>query len=90
MTLQSEPGLCAPDDLARVRAAVAEALKSGDDDECLTVQQVAARLNLHPNSVYKQLRQGTFPVRARKIGRVWRISRRQVDYFLSEVEGPRP
>ena len=38
----------------------------------LTVEQYAAQVKLHPDSVRRQLRQGRLP-RAIKKGRVWRI-----------------
>lgn len=50
-------------------------------ENLLTVEQYAARTQLHPDSVRRQLREGR--LRAAKKGRVWRI-------FESELEADTP
>lgn len=38
-----------------------------------TVAEVAVIWRVHPNTIYRALKAGTFPCEARKVGRVWRI-----------------
>lgn len=52
-------------------------------DETLNVIDVAARFDVHPQTIYRALRLGLFPCRAVKIGGVWRINRTDVDAFLA-------
>jgi len=57
------------------------------DDELMTVEEIADRLKMHPESVRRWLREGSMlGVRiSRAAG--WRVERREVDRFLRE--GPR-
>lgn len=55
-------------------------------EEAMTVQAVAERLGLSKKTIYRQLWAGTFPCRAVKIGAHWRISRRDLDELLAEVD----
>ena len=49
-------------------------------DEILTAEQVAKILQVHPFTVLKFIKQGK--LKASKLGRVYRIRRRDVDEFL--------
>ena len=46
----------------------------------LTPEQAAAELQLHPNTIYKLLSDGTLP--GRKVGSSWRIPRTQLTAWL--------
>ena len=50
--------------------------------EALTVPEVAAILNVHPQTVHNLIRNGKIPVKPFKVGSQWRFSRRQVDQLL--------
>lgn len=57
-------------------------------EEILTAEQVAKILQVHPFTVLKFIKQGK--LKASKLGRVYRIRRRDVDEFLeSQVEKPK-
>ncbi len=58
-------------------------------DQVMTVDQVAAYLQLNRLTVYRYVREGKIP--AAKIGKVYRILRADVDRFLEaqKVQGPR-
>lgn len=63
---------------------VEEIGKNGEGDlerEILTVEQAAAYLQIHRVTVYKYIRAGLLP--AAKLGKVYRIYRRDVDAFLA-------
>ena len=48
-------------------------------DEFLTVEEFADLLNVDPKTIYRALWSKNLP--AYKIGRVWRISKNEVEYF---------
>jgi excisionase family DNA binding protein len=50
--------------------------------ETLTVAQAAERLNVHRETLYRLLATNALPLRAMKVGRIWRISKADVDAFL--------
>lgn len=56
------------------------------DADLLSIEAVAIRFGVHQKTIYRQLADGTFPCRAVKVGRQWRISRTSVDEFLREIE----
>ncbi|HMR00959.1 MAG TPA: helix-turn-helix domain-containing protein [Candidatus Gracilibacteria bacterium] len=56
-------------------------------DEILTAEQVAKILQVHPFTVLKFIKQGK--LKASKLGRVYRIRRRDVDEFLdNQIQTP--
>ncbi len=54
--------------------------------EILTVDQAAAYLQIHKVTVYKYIRTGLLP--AAKLGKVYRIYRRDVEAFLAALKRP--
>lgn len=75
------------------RAGVAvERLKreaTGELSRFLTPEEVAARLQVHPQSVYTWLRDGTLP--GRKLGRLWRVSEDELRaHFAPPTDTPPP
>lgn len=50
-------------------------------EPALTTRQAAALLNVNPKTVLRLIQRGQLP--ARKVGRVWRISPRALDAWLS-------
>ncbi len=50
-------------------------------EPALTTRQVATLLNVNPKTVLRLIQRGQLP--ARKVGRVWRISPRALDAWLS-------
>lgn len=53
------------------------------EPELLTVEQAAAYLQMHKVTVYKYIRAGRLP--AAKLGKVYRIYRRDVDALLQSL-----
>lgn len=53
----------------------------------LTVNQVAERLNVTPDSVYNWLREGKLI--GFKAGRLWRVTEQQLQDFLTREQGGR-
>lgn len=70
--------------LTRPLDAAAESLTPLADERVLSVQEVAGRLRVHPTTIYRQLNTHTFPVRAFRVGRSWRIDARAFDRWLTE------
>jgi excisionase family DNA binding protein len=56
--------------------------------QVLTVPEAATVLGMHETTIYRQLADGTFPLPVRKIGGRWKISRYQLDRFLSGDDLP--
>ncbi len=54
--------------------------------EILTVDQAAAYLQIHKGTIYKYIRAGVLP--AAKLGKVYRIYRRDVDALLATFKRP--
>lgn len=50
-----------------------------DASTWLSVGETARKLRRHPDTIYDRCRAGTFPGEVRKIGRVWRIRRADVE-----------
>lgn len=50
-----------------------------DTPDWLSPGEVARMLNVHVETIYRHLARGTLNVDARKIGRVWRIRRTDVE-----------
>ncbi len=57
-----------------------------DRPDVMTVEQVAAYLQLNKLTVYKHVREGRIP--ASKIGKSYRIRRSDVDWFLESQKVP--
>lgn len=55
--------------------------------DVLTVREVAARVDMAPETVYRMLGRGDFPIPALRIGSRWKFSRAQVDAYLSRPAG---
>ena len=53
--------------------APAESIRPSVDGSVLSVSEAADRLRVHSSTIYRQLKDGSFPVRAFRIGRCWRI-----------------
>jgi len=60
-----------------------------EEREVLTVEETAAYLQIHKATVYKYIREGLLP--AARLGKVYRLRRRDVDAFLETMKltGPR-
>ena len=54
------------------------------DREVLTVEEAAAYLQVHKVTVYKYVRSGLLP--AARLGKVYRLLRRDVDAFLETMK----
>ncbi len=54
-----------------------------DEREILTVDEAAAYLQIHKVTVYKYIRAGRLP--AARLGKVYRLRRRDVDAFLETM-----
>ena len=68
--------------LARPPGVQAAAHMSSTDDALLSVTEAAERLRVHPTTIYRQLGAGTFPVRAFRVGRMWRIDADAFDQWV--------
>jgi PTS system nitrogen regulatory IIA component len=53
-----------------------------DDNEIMTVEEVAKYLKLKPQTVYKWAQEGTIP--AAKLGKEWRFRRRILDEWIDQ------
>lgn len=58
------------------------------EHEVLTVEEAAAYLQIHKATVYKYIREGLLP--AARLGKVYRLLRRDVDAFLETMKLERP
>ena len=56
------------------------------NDQILTVDQAAALLNLHPKTVRQYIRAGQ--LKARKVGKQWRILQQDLDAFTGSTDTP--
>ena len=58
-------------------------------DDILTVNQAAKLLQVSPWTVYGLVSEERVPgkIFAKKVGRSWRITRKEIDSFLSEEKG---
>lgn len=54
------------------------------DREILTVEQAAEYLQMHKGTVYRYIREGLLP--AVRLGKVYRLLRRDVDAFLDAMK----
>lgn len=64
------------------RALVAES-----DSQVLTIEEVAAVLRLDPTTVYRHIRQGTFPMPVLTIGRRRRVAKNVLARYLDGTLG---
>jgi len=60
-------------------------MKTIHDREVLTVEQAAAYLQLHKGTLYRYIRAGRLP--AAKLGKVYRIYRRDLEALLASARG---
>lgn len=51
----------------------------------LSIKEVGAYLSISPRTIYNQLSQGIFPIKHKKIGRLVRFDRMEVDRYLSRL-----
>ncbi len=59
------------------------------EDELLTVEEAAARLKMHPDTIRRLLREGSMP--GVKLGkRQWRISAAALARFIEGDQKPKP
>lgn len=58
-----------------------------DDGPWLTVIETAQRFRCSKKTILRHLAAGTFPLRAIKIGSMWRIDGSDLDRYLGVVEG---
>ncbi len=58
-------------------------------DDILTINQAAQLLKVSPSTVYDLVSDEGVPgkIFAKKVGRSWRITRKEIDNFLSEKKG---
>jgi len=58
-------------------------------DDILTINQAAQLLKVSPSTVYDLVSNEGEPgkIFAKKVGRSWRITRKEIDNFLSERKG---
>lgn len=59
-------------------------MAGGSADRYLTVEQVAAQLQMHPDTIRDLLRRQILP--GKKVGRVWRVSQAALDTHIEEGE----
>lgn len=59
-----------------------------DEREILTAEQAAEYLQIHKVTVYKYIRSGLLP--AVKLGKVYRIYRKDVETLLATLRAPEP
>jgi len=55
-------------------------------EESQSATVAARRLGVHVGTLYRLLAAGSLPIRAIKVGHVWRISKADLDRLLSVVE----
>jgi excisionase family DNA binding protein len=55
-------------------------------DETVTASEAARRLHVHRNTMYRLLAEQALPLRALKVGSVWRIAKADLDALLAELE----
>jgi excisionase family DNA binding protein len=63
--------------------APAESSRPQVDGSLLSVAEVAERLRVHPSTIYRQLKRGSFPVRAFRVERCWRIDAFAFDRWMA-------
>ena len=64
-------------------------MAENNKDDILTINQAAKLLKVSPSTVYELVSDEGEPGKlfARKVGRSWRITRKEIDNFLSERKG---
>ncbi len=51
----------------------------------LGINEVADYLGLSPQTIYNKLSAGTFPIKTKRLGRLLKWDRRDVDHFLDKL-----
>lgn len=69
--------------LAPLLEVPAESFRPIVDHGLLSVTEAAERLRVHPSTLYRQLNAATFPVRAFRVGRCWRIDADAFDAWVA-------
>jgi excisionase family DNA binding protein len=54
------------------------------EPDWIRVNEAAARLSVHPKTLFDWIRNGTVPVRSIKLGNAVRVDRRQLDAFVEK------
>ncbi len=54
--------------------------------DVMTAEEVAERLGVHPQTVYRRAREGVWPFAIARVGREWRFSRARFNRFVG-LEG---
>jgi excisionase family DNA binding protein len=67
-------------------APIAPSLDASMPDQWLTVAETSRQLKLHRNTIYRHLRDGTFPCQAKRFGKAWRIYAPDVTQLLEALE----
>jgi excisionase family DNA binding protein len=69
--------------VASLPEAPAESFRPQVDGRLLSVSEVAERLRVSPSTIYRQLKRGSFPVRAFRVERCWRIDGVAFDRWMA-------
>jgi excisionase family DNA binding protein len=51
----------------------------------LSVEELANILGIRPQTIYNKMSQGLFPIKHKKIGRLVRFDRRELDKYLDSL-----
>ncbi len=51
----------------------------------LSVAELAGILSIRPQTIYNKMSQGLFPIKHKKIGKLVRFDRRELDKFLDSL-----
>jgi excisionase family DNA binding protein len=51
----------------------------------LSVEELANILGIRPQTIYNKMSQGLFPIKHKKIGRLVRFDRRELDRYLDSL-----
>jgi excisionase family DNA binding protein len=54
------------------------------EPDWIRVAEAAARLDVHPKTVFDWIKNGTLPVRSLKLGTAVRLDRRQLDAYVDK------
>ncbi len=63
---------------------VAKNSSAENSSRLLGIKTAAYRLGVSPRTVYSQLAKGTFPIKAKKHGRLWKILEHRLDAYIEE------
>ena len=60
-----------------------------ENKRLLTVKELAEMLGLKPQTIYNRMNQGLLPIKRKKIGRLVRFEKRDVDKFIKSLPSRR-